>query len=109
MFAEARRTQALRTEPLPDWQLERPVRLLAGEGEPIDVELDPLGALRSARVLGRRRAVLAIAGPERLGGQWWSEAPFQRDYYRVHLEGLGPAWVYRRAGEGRFYLHGLFD
>ncbi len=109
MFAEARRARTLRTEPLPDWQLERPVRLLAGEGEPIDVELDPLGALRSARVLGRRRAVLAIAGPERLGGQWWSEAPFQRDYYRVHLEGLGPAWVYRRAGEGRFYLQGLFD
>ncbi len=109
MFAEARRAQALRTALPPDWQLERPVRLLAVEGEPIDVELDPLGALRSARVLGRRRAVLAIAGPERLGGQWWSEAPFQRDYYRVHLEGLGPAWVYRRAGEGRFYLHGLFD
>ncbi len=109
MFAEARRAQTLRTEPPPEWQLERPVRLLAREGEPIDVELDPLGALRSARVLGRRRAVLAIAGPERLGGQWWSEAPFQRDYYRVHLEGLGPAWVYRRAGEGRFYLHGLFD
>jgi len=109
MFAEARRALAVEAPLPPDWQLERPVRLLAGEGEPIDVELDRLGALRSARVLGRRRAVLAIAGPERLGGQWWSEAPFQRDYYRVHLEGLGPAWLYRRAGEGRFYLHGLFD
>lgn len=85
------------------------MRLLPGEGEPLEVELDALGALRSARVLGRRRAVLAITGPERLGGQWWSETSFQRDYYRVHLEGLGPAWVYRRAGEGRFYLHGLFD
>jgi len=93
----------------PDWQLERPVRLLSGEGEPIEVELDPLGALRTARVLGKRRKVLAVAGPERLGGQWWTESPFQRDYYRVHLEGLGAAWVYRRAGEGEFYLHGLFD
>lgn len=108
MFAEARRAAPV-PPPRPDWQLERPVRLLAGEGEPLDVELDALGALRSARVLGRRRAVLAVAGPERLGGQWWSTAPFQRDYYRVHFEGLGPAWVYRRAGEGRFYLHGLFD
>lgn len=108
MFAEARRS----TPPppvSPDWQLERPVRLLSGEGERIEVELDPLGALRTARVLGRRRKVLAVAGPERLGGQWWTESPFQRDYYRVHLEGLGPAWVYRRAGEGEFYLHGLFD
>jgi len=108
MFAEARRAQPAPPPPL-DWQLERPVRLLAGEGEPIEVELDALGALRSARVLGKRRRVLAVAGPERLGGQWWSEMPFQRDYYRVHLEGLGPAWVYRRAGEGGFYLHGLFD
>src|SRR5262249_56591616 len=24
---------------------------------------------------------------------------FQRDYYRVPFEGLGPAWVYRRAEE----------
>jgi protein ImuB len=108
MFAEARRAPPP-TPPPPAWQLERPLRLLPGEGEPIDVELDALGALRSARVLGRRRAVLAIAGPERLGGQWWTETPFQRDYYRVHLEGLGAAWVYRRAGESGFYLHGLFD
>jgi protein ImuB len=109
MFAEARRAPPLAPPPPPDWQLERPLRLLPGEGEPIEVELDALGALRSARVLGRRRKVLAVAGPERLGGQWWTESPFQRDYYRVHLEGLGAAWVYRRAGEGEFYLQGLFD
>jgi protein ImuB len=108
MFAEARRAPQV-PAPIPDWQLERPVRLLAGEGERIEVEMDRLGALRSARVLGKRRRILAVAGPERLGGQWWTETPFQRDYYRVHLEGLGPAWVYRRAGEGEFYLHGLFD
>jgi len=108
MFAEARRSSPPPFAP-PDWQLERPVRLLSGEGEPIEVELDPLGALRTARVLGKRRKILAVVGPERLGGQWWTESPFQRDYYRVHIEGLGPAWVYRRAGEGEFYLHGLFD
>ena len=108
MFAEARRASPT-PPPVPDWQLERPVRLLPGEGEPLEVELDALGALRSARVHGRRRMVLAVAGPERLGGHWWSESPFQRDYYRVHFEGLGPAWVYRRAGGGGFYLHGLFD
>ena len=128
MFAEARRSPpappssppapggrlrsgagAPHVQAQPDWQLERPLRLLPGEGEPIEVEMDALGALRSARVLGKRRRVLAVAGPERLGGQWWTQTPFQRDYYRVHLEGLGPAWVYRRAGEGEFYLHGLFD
>ena len=108
MFAEARRATPAPEAP-PDWQLERPMRLLPDEGEPIDVELDALGAIRAARVLGRRRRVLAVTGPERLGGQWWTETPFQRDYYRVHLDGLGPAWVYRRAGEDGFYLHGLFD
>jgi len=108
MFAEARRTPSAAPPP-PEWQLERPVRLLPGEGEPLHVELDALGALRSAHVLGRRRKILSVAGPERLGGQWWTQMPFERDYYRVHLEGLGPAWVYRRSGEGEFYLHGLFD
>jgi protein ImuB len=93
----------------PDWQLERPVRLLSGAGTPLDVEVGNKGELRAARVLGRRRTVLAVAGPERLGGQWWSEAPFQRDYYRVHFDGLGAAWVYRSAPDGGFWLHGLFD
>ena len=113
LFAEVRRAPATAGAPpvhaQPEWQLERPVRLLSGEGEPLQVELDALGALRSAHVLGRRRKVLSVAGPERLGGQWWTQTPFQRDYYRVHLEGLGAAWVYRRSGEGEFYLHGLFD
>ena len=108
MFAEARRSPPVPPPP-PDWQLERPLRLLPAEGERIEVEMNALGALCSAWVLGKRRRVLAVAGPERLGGQWWTETPFQRDYYRVHLEGLGPAWVYRSAGEGEFYLHGLFD
>ena len=108
LLAEARRDalSALRT---PDWQLERPVRLLPGAGTPLDVEVGSGGELRAARVLGRRRAVLAVAGPERLGGHWWSETPFQRDYYRVHFDGLGPAWVYRSAPDGAFWLHGLFD
>ncbi len=108
LFAEARRGPLV-SPPVPDWQLERPVRMLPGVGMPLETELGRSGELRAARVLGKRRTVLAIAGPERLGGQWWTEAPFQRDYYRVHFEGLGPAWVYRNAPDGRFYLHGLFD
>ena len=34
---------------------------------------------------------------------------YGRDYYRVHLEGVGLAWVFRDARDGRFYLQGLFD
>src|SRR5262249_15671973 len=108
MFAEARRSPPV-PPPAPDWQPERPPRRPPGRGARIGGERDPVGGVGWARGLGKRRKVLAVAGPERLGGQWWTETPFQRDYYRVHLEGLGPAWVYRRAGEGEFYLHGLFD
>ena len=75
----------------------------------LPVDFGPAGELRGARLLGRRRAVLGLAGPERIGGQWWTATPFARDYYRVHFEGLGPAWVFRDAQDGRFYLHGFFD
>jgi protein ImuB len=87
---------------------ERPVRLFP-EPAFLPVDLGPAGELRGARLLGRRRAVLGLAGPERIGGQWWTRTPFARDYYRVHFEGLGPAWVFRDARDGRFYLHGFFD
>jgi protein ImuB len=87
---------------------ERPVRLFP-EPTILPVDLGPAGELRGARLLGRRRAVLGLAGPERIGGQWWTLKPFARDYYRVHFEGLGPAWVFRDARDGRFYLHGFFD
>ena len=44
MFAEARRSPPP-PPPIPDWQLERPLRLLPGEGEPIEVGV---GRARSA-------------------------------------------------------------
>jgi protein ImuB len=84
----------------------RPTRLLAvpelvvAEGEG--------GRLTALRVGGRDRAVLAFVGPERLRGEWWAGA-FDRDYYRVRLEGLGECWVYRDGADGRLYLHGFFD
>jgi protein ImuB len=84
----------------------RPTRLLAApaavvaEGEG--------GRVTALHVDGRQRAVLAIEGPERLRGEWWA-TPFDRDYYRVRLEGLGDCWVYRDGGDGRLYLHGFFD
>ncbi|MCP3100440.1 DNA polymerase Y family protein [Myxococcus sp. K15C18031901] len=87
---------------------ERPSRLLA-EPACLDAEVAETGRLLAARVAGRRHRVTAVTGPERLGGEWWSDAPYQRDYYRVHFEGLGPAWVFRDARDGRFYLQGLFD
>lgn len=84
----------------------RPTRLLAVP-TPVVAEGEG-GRLTALRVDGRARAVLALDGPERLRGEWWA-GPFERDYYRVRLEGLGDCWVYRDGGDGRLWLHGFFD
>ena len=84
----------------------RPTRLL-DPPRPV-VALGEGGRLTSLRVDGTARAVVSLAGPERLAGEWWNE-PFDRDYYRARLEGLGEAWIYRDGRDGRLWLHGLFD
>jgi protein ImuB len=88
--------------------LERPARLFDPPAR-LDAEVLAEGQLVAARLLGKRRRALSIAGPERLCGEWWDGAPFHRDYYRVHFEGAGPAWIFRDAADGCFYLQGLFD
>jgi protein ImuB len=85
--------------PRPTRLLSAPVRIVAeGEG----------GRVTALRVEGCARTVLAIDGPERLRGEWWA-GPFERDYYRVRLDGVGDCWVYRDGRDGRLYLHGFFD
>ncbi len=84
----------------------RPTRLL-DPPRPV-VALGEGGRLTELRIDGTARAVLSLAGPERLAGEWWNE-PFDRDYYRARLAGLGEAWIYRDGRDGRLWLHGLFD
>jgi protein ImuB len=92
--------------PPPPGAAHRPTRLLPAP-EPVVAEGEG-GRLTALRVGGRDRAVLALEGPERLAGEWWAER-YDRDYYRVRLEGLGDCWVFRDGGDGRLYLHGYFD
>ncbi|MBX7101668.1 MAG: DNA polymerase Y family protein, partial [Myxococcaceae bacterium] len=66
-------------------------------------------ALAAVRLLGRRRAVESVSGPERLQGEWWSTSPYARDYYRVRLQQVGELWLYRDAQQGGFFVQGLFD
>jgi protein ImuB len=66
------------------------------------------GRVTALRLDGRERRVIAIDGPERLRGEWWAGG-FDRDYYRVQLEGLGDCWVFRDGHDGGLYLHGFFD
>ena len=92
-----------RAEPAPP----RPTRLVEPPA-PIVAEGEG-GRVTALRIEGRARAAIAMDGPERLRGEWWAPAPFDRDYYRVRLDGLGDCWVFRDAADGRLYLHGYFD
>jgi protein ImuB len=93
--------------PLPE-AAERPCRLLSTPA-PLEASLDSGGVLSSARIFGQRRKVSELCGPQKLGGEWWGRGAFNRDYYRVVFEGLGPVWVFRDEQDGRFYLHGMYD
>ena len=84
----------------------RPTRLLA-EPRPLIAQGEG-GRITALRVEGRAHAVESMEGPERLEGEWWG-APFERDYWRVRLEGIGDCWVFRDGRDGRLWLHGFFD
>lgn len=86
----------------------RPTRLLPAPQQ-VEVVLDAQGQLSTVQLLGRRRAVEGVWGPERLAGEWWSQTPFARDYYRVQLREVGSVWMYRDGQSGWFFVQGLFD
>jgi protein ImuB len=105
--AEAAAGEAAAGDPGRDAEApERPTRLV-DPPRPV-VALGEGGRIAALRLDGRAHAVLALAGPERLAGEWWSE-PFDRDYFRARLEELGEVWIYRDGRDGRLWLHGFFD
>ena len=93
-------------ERLDEGAAQRPTRLLA-EPRPL-VATGEGGRVSALRLGAEVHAVLSFEGPERLRGEWWS-APFDRDYYRARVEGLGDCWIYRDGADGRLHLHGFFD
>lgn len=95
--------------------LVRPTRLLP-RPQPL-VALGEGGRLTALRVDqpgqrvgagGQTLRVLALSPAERLAGEWWGD-PFDRDYHRASIEGMGDCWIFRDAGDGRLWLHGFFD
>jgi protein ImuB len=86
--------------------LVRPTRLLP-RPQPL-VALGEGGRLTALRVGGQTLRVVALSPAERLAGEWWGD-PFDRDYHRARIEGLGDCWIFRDAGDGRLWLHGFFD
>lgn len=93
-------------ERLDEGAAQRPTRLLT-EPRPL-VATGEGGRVSTVRLGAEVHAVLSFEGPERLRGEWWG-APFDRDYYRARVEGLGDCWIYRDGADGRLHLHGFFD
>jgi protein ImuB len=85
--------------PRPTRLLPAPLPLVAeGEG----------GRVTALRLDGRVLAVESLTPPERLAGEWWAQ-PFDREYRRARLAGLGDCWIFRDVTSGRLWLHGFFD
>lgn len=82
----------------PGWLLEAPRPLPSRDGRP---RCD--GALHIE------------SGPERLEGGWWDGREIAREYWVARTSAGARLWIFRdlsaaqeRAGEGRWFLHGIF-
>jgi protein ImuB len=92
-----------------------PPDFLSGEGLrlctpplPIAVRIDSLERPVWAQSAWAWGKLSAAQGPERIGGEWWSD-PYERDYYRVDWESGGCAWIYLDRLQGGWFIHGLYD
>jgi hypothetical protein len=80
-------------------------RLLRGH-PPIEVEMDPHGALIAIRWNGRREAV-EVCNRWRVEEDWW-RGPIARDYFKI----VGHRWlalVYLDRATGTWHLERLYD
>ena len=48
-------------------------------------------------------------GPERIETGWWMGRHVRRDYFRVETSAGLRFWLFRQAGEDRWFLHGVFE
>jgi protein ImuB len=62
--------------------------------------------VRGERIGGR---VVALSGPWRLAGEWWSEHRFARDYYDMSLTDGGVYRLYRDRRTGAWFVEGEYD
>jgi protein ImuB len=76
----------------------RPVEVFDNQGRPDFVRGDRFG--------GR---VVALAGPWRLAGEWWTDQRFVRDYYDMGLSDGGVYRIYRDAHTTQWFVEGEYD
>jgi len=70
-----------------------------------------------------RRPILALAGPTKTNGEWWSETPWAREEWDVLVEALRPKYqaagrakeekalyrIYRDLRSKRWFVEGIYD
>ncbi len=53
--------------------------------------------------------VVAVAGPWRIAAEWWSDAPYARDYFDLELTDGGLYRCYRERTSGAWFADGVYD
>lgn len=115
---------ALRWEPLldankrPETQPFQPPHTRPASSRPLHLREEPVALeVTSAAPDGPplrffwKHAACTVArcwGPERIETGWWRERHVRRDYYRVETESGRRFWLFRRIGQGDWFLHGEF-
>jgi len=76
--------------------------------EPVTVVASPQGEPRALNWHHRRIPIARARGPERLSGEWWTDSPFARDYWRCESEELEQEFLLYRDAQG-WRLQGWYD
>lgn len=103
-------------EPASITPADRPTCLFSRPEPAEAIALVPDGPVFSLGWRNKRWRVLACAGPERLGPEWWrwsdgakqtrTSLPPDRDYFALQLETGLWIWACRQVGSARWFVHG---
>jgi len=100
---------ACSTTPFPELAGQTPSRPVASNPRPLWLLAEPQRLkIRNGR-LHYRQPISILSGPERIESRWWSGQDVRRDYYVAREESGSRLWIYHeKAGQRRWYLHGIF-
>jgi len=107
MLGDSRRRHRRRKTPaeLPP----RPLRLLRRPIALAATSIVPDGPPLSFHCCGREHRIAHTWGPERIETGWWRGRTIGRDYYCIETTTGRRFWLFRRLGDGRWFVHGTFE
>lgn len=104
-----RRKPASKTTSKPAGPWPRPLWLYSAPTPLETLAVAPQGPLVQFLLHGQTHQVARRWGPERIQTGWWRGRDVRRDYYRIETSAGQRFWVFRRASDGQWFLHGSFD